>query len=225
MPYRELILLVKEAKATSGITYKEIEDKTRKLGSPVSESSIKRIFAEGSENKVTKNDKTLMPIASVLLEPAAIREALRPKEEASDEVLGIIAMKEDRIDVLKRQFAAKEAEYQKRIAELEHQLVKTDEDHLRVIDILTKQIEKSDALTSERISYFKERLTRGDRISRILAIAFGSLLFAVFIAIVVDNFHPELGWIPYQDGALVIILAAFLLFAGFAMTVKLLRKK
>ena len=74
----------------------------------------------------------------------------------------------------------------------------------------------------ESIQKSKARLQNKERR---YAIAFGSLLFAVFIAIVVDNFHPELGWIPYQDGALVFILAAFVLFASFALTVKLLRKK
>ena len=111
MPYRELILRVKAAKAATGITYKEIEDKTRKIGTPVSESSIKRIFAEGSENKMTRNDKTLMPIASVLLAPEIIKDALQPKKETPEESLDIIAMKDDRIDVLKHQMAAKETEY------------------------------------------------------------------------------------------------------------------
>ena len=111
MPYRELILRVKAAKAATGITYKEIEDKTRKIGTPVSESSIKRIFAEGSENKMTRNDKTLMPVASVLLAPEIIKDALQPKKETPEESLDIIAMKDDRIDVLKHQMAAKETEY------------------------------------------------------------------------------------------------------------------
>lgn len=225
MPYRELILRVKEAKAATGITYKEIEERTKAIGSQVSESSIKRIFAEGSENKTTRNDKTLMPIASVLLDPSVIREALTPTKEAPQETLDIIAMKEDRIDVLKRQMKTEEEDYQQKIDELNRQLERKDEDHREMVAILNRQIEKTEETMKERISYLKERIARSDKIIRMLSISIGVLIFAVVISLGIDNLHPHIDWLSEADSTFVLVLGAVIVLAAVLSSLKFLRKK
>lgn len=225
MPYRELILRVKEAKAATGITYKEIEEKTKEIGSPVSESSIKRIFAEGSENKTTKNDKTLMPIASVLLDSSVLREAMTPSKEAPQEAMDILDMKNDRIDVLKRQMQTEAEEYQQKIDELTRQLERKDEDHRAMIAVLNRQIEKAEETTKERIAYFKERMARSDKIIRLLGSALGILVFAILIALGIDNLHPHIEWLSEGDSTFVLVLGAVIVLAAVLSSLRFLRKK
>ena len=225
MPYRELILRVKEAKASTGITYKEIEDKTRQIGTPVSESSIKRIFAEGSENKMTRNDKTLIPIASVLLAPEVIKEAMQPQKEATEESLDIIAMKDERIDVLKRQMAAKETEYLEKIAELNRKLEQKDEDHRELVAVLNREIEKIESTTNERIAYFKERMARNDKMVITLGTALGVLVFVILIALGIDSFHHHVEWLSESYSTLVLIFGAVIVLAAVTLALKFLRKK
>ena len=225
MPHRELILCIKEAKAATGITYKEIEAKTKEIGSPVSESSIKRIFAEGSEDKTTKNDKTLIPIASVLLAPEVIKEAMQPKKEATEESLDIIAMKDERIDVLKRQMAAKETEYLEKIAELNRQLEKKDEDHRELVAVLNREIEKIESTTNERIAYFKERMARNDKMVRTLGSALGVLVFVILVALGIDSLHHHVEWLSESYSTLVLVFGAVIVLAAVTLALKFLRKK
>ena len=230
MPYRELILRVKAAKAATGITYKEIEDKTRKIGTPVSESSIKRIFAEGSENKMTRNDKTLMPIASVLLAPEIIKDALQPKKETPEESLDIIAMKDDRIDVLKHQMAAKETEYLEKIADLNRQLEKKDEaqkakdeDHKALVDVLNRQISMMEASSKERIAYLKEKVAQREKVIKTRNIILGILLFFIVIALVIDTVHHHFDWLSAEYST--VILGAVVVLGASLHLLTILRKK
>lgn len=214
MAHSELIRLIKEAKASTGITYKEIEDKTRRIGSPVSESSIKRLFSEGSETKNVKNDKTLMPVASVLLDPEVIRNAIRPQEKTSEATQDVIAMKEQRIDILSRQLEAKEAEYQRQIDALTQQHAKKETELLERIATLKQYADQSRedlqtyrAETQARIDYFKEQLKNDQEASRgrkKLCILLGILLviaIAVIVtALVVDRLNSNIGffWLDPQ---------------------------
>lgn len=225
MPQHELILRVKEAKAATGITYKEIEEKTKEIGSPVSESSIKRIFAEGSENKMTRNDKTLMPIASVLLAPEVMQAAMAPKKETQEESLDIIAMKDDRIEVLKRQMATKETEYLEKIADLNHQLEKKDEDHKELVAVLNRQIDKMEATTNERIAYFKERMARNDKMVRTLGSALGVLVFVILVALGIDSLHHHVEWLSASYSTLVLVFGAVIVLAAVLFSLRFLRKK
>lgn len=223
MPYRELILRVKAAKAATGITYKEIEDKTKKIGTPVSESSIKRIFAEGSENKMTRNDKTLMPIASVLLAPEIIKDALQPKKETPEESLDIIAMKDDRIDVLKHQMAAKETEYLEKIADLNRQLESKDENYREMIALLNRQIEKSDEIMKDRIAYLKKEVAQREKVIKTRNIILGVFLFFIVVALGIDMVHHHFDWLSAEYST--VILGAVVVLGAILHLLTILRKK
>ena len=223
MPYRELILRVKEARAATGITYKEIEERTKAIGSQVSESSIKRIFAEGSENKTTRNDKTLMPIASVLLDPSVIREALTPTKEAPQETLDIIAMKEDRIEVLKRQMQTEAEEYQQKIDELNRQLERKDEDHRALVAVLNRQIEKIEEYTKERVTYLKERVAQKEKTIKTLNIFVGILMLAIIVALGIDYLHHHIDWLSEEYTR--IVLGAVVVLIAVLSSLKHLRNK
>lgn len=64
----EIILQMKKVKEEQGLTLKNIFDKVNKNGiQVVSESTIRRVFAENSENQNFDYEETVMPIASAIL--------------------------------------------------------------------------------------------------------------------------------------------------------------
>lgn len=65
----DLIRQLKEAKAKNEITYPRILDRLDKAGKYVSLTTLRRVFADGSENGATSfsYENTLLPIAEVLL--------------------------------------------------------------------------------------------------------------------------------------------------------------
>ena len=66
---QELIRQLKEIKAANEITYPRILERMEKNGKPVSLTTLRRVFADGSEaNAATFSyENTLLPIAEVLL--------------------------------------------------------------------------------------------------------------------------------------------------------------
>lgn len=121
MASSELIRLVKEAKIAKKLSIKDIADMTAEIGISVSERSIQRILAEGSEEKNTKNDRTLIPIATVLLPPDVIQAALKPKEKISENTQAVLEMKNQQIDVLMQAIETKDMEHQEHIDSLNAQ--------------------------------------------------------------------------------------------------------
>ena len=63
----DLILRLKEIKEEHSLTIQTIFDMTEASGSHVSLNSIKRIFADGSENEHFRSPDTLQPVARILL--------------------------------------------------------------------------------------------------------------------------------------------------------------
>jgi hypothetical protein len=67
---RDLIKKLKEVKATNEITYPRIIERLEKIGKPLSLTTLRRVFAEGSEQSAAgfSYENTLLPIAEVLLQ-------------------------------------------------------------------------------------------------------------------------------------------------------------
>ena len=67
---QELIKQLKDAKARNEMTYPRILDKLEKNGKYVSLTTLRRVFAEGSEQSAASfnYETTLLPIAEVLLD-------------------------------------------------------------------------------------------------------------------------------------------------------------
>lgn len=65
---QELIRQLKEVKTKNEITYPRLMDMLEKSGKPVSLTTLRRVFADGSEwNDSFNYESTLLPIAEVLL--------------------------------------------------------------------------------------------------------------------------------------------------------------
>lgn len=123
MPQRDLILRMKEERRRQGKTYLDIEAETERLGTPVSGTSIKRVFAEGSEEKDFRNETTLMPIARTLLTPEEIRNLTKANyEDPVANLKTIISLKEEMIDVLNREIDKMDQDNQKKYAYFKKEL-------------------------------------------------------------------------------------------------------
>lgn len=66
---QELITQLKEAKARNEVTYPRIIERLEKIGKPLSLTTLRRVFADGSEANAGSfsYENTLIPLAEVLL--------------------------------------------------------------------------------------------------------------------------------------------------------------
>lgn len=89
-PARELIKELKWIKERDEITYPRIQDKLEKLGYFISMTTIRRVFADGSEDVNFNYETTLLPIAKVLL--GMEESPTQPDEPNADEIVGLKAL-------------------------------------------------------------------------------------------------------------------------------------
>ena len=88
-PSSELIKQLKWIKARDEITYPRIQDKLEKGGYFVSMTTLRRVFAEGSEDVNFNYENTLLPIARVLMD---FGEEKSLEEPSADELNGLKAV-------------------------------------------------------------------------------------------------------------------------------------
>ena len=65
---QSLIKQLKEAKARNEVTYPRIMERLEKNGKFISLTTLRRVFADGSETTAFSYDEVLMPLAQVLLD-------------------------------------------------------------------------------------------------------------------------------------------------------------
>lgn len=115
---RTLILRLKEAKQHKHMSLQSIADACERNGSPVSKSSVARVFADGSEHNTFYYESTLKPIAQVLLEvedPLAPPEA--PEPIGGDLLHEIQHQREQEVAEIR-------ARYERRIAEKDDEIAR-----------------------------------------------------------------------------------------------------
>jgi hypothetical protein len=89
-PSSELIKQLKWIKQRDEITYPRIQEKLEKHGYFVSMTTIRRVFADGSEESSFNYENTLLPIARVLLDFSD--DGSVEEEPSADEVAGLRAV-------------------------------------------------------------------------------------------------------------------------------------
>ena len=65
---QELIKMLKDAKTRNEVTYPRIMERLEKNGKFISLTTLRRVFADGSETTAFSYDEVLMPLAQVLLD-------------------------------------------------------------------------------------------------------------------------------------------------------------
>lgn len=124
-PAKELIIELKRAKSDGEITYPRIMERIEANGNYVSLTTLRRVFAEGSELNASSfsYENTLMPIADAILpvedtptpmdnpfakEIAGLKAVIRTQNEEISHLYDLKEHLDDRITFLLNQIASKD---------------------------------------------------------------------------------------------------------------------
>ena len=121
---QELIIEIKQEQKKSGMKYTQILDVMEKNGTPISMTTLRRVFASGSEMNAGSFSytHTLVPIAAALKLDKTAEEPCRPSVEELDALKAIVRLQneeiarlhdlkehlENRVDFLVKQIALKD---------------------------------------------------------------------------------------------------------------------
>lgn len=154
---RQIILRLKEIKQRRNLTNSQIETLTIEKGNAVSLTTIKRVFAEGSEDDAGRfnYNLTLRPLITAMdelpEEPVIISSASTEQEKQIATLQNILQIKNIDLENMGRE-----------IESLKQQLVKAEADRQRQVDFLKDQIdfkesqmETKDKQLDERADYLR----------------------------------------------------------------------
>jgi maltooligosyltrehalose synthase len=126
---KSTIIKLKKIKQEQNLSIKKIMDLLEDQGQFVSEGTLKKIFAEGSEEKSFRYQDTLAPLADVLLDiygdqsevndVATLKRIIREKNKQIEFLM--VKMEEQ-----KEVYAERKAMYERRIEDLNAQLKRLD---------------------------------------------------------------------------------------------------
>lgn len=109
---RKTIHRLKQIKSEQGLTVSKIMDLMEERGQFVSEATIKRVFADGSEEQNFRYQDSIAPIADVLLDIYGDSSKL----DDVDSLRQIIREKNKLIEFLMMKLDEKDSEFEKRIS-------------------------------------------------------------------------------------------------------------
>lgn len=156
---KEIILQLKQSKNERDLSISEIYDMLMAANCDISLTTLKRVFAEGSEDKGFRYKDTIQPIAQVML---AIKEETTPDNQLTDveiDALKNIALLKDTIitDLQKENeiLAAKLAQLEKAHAEAMEKI----ELFKKQAEFLTSRVHRLDELIERKDDYI-DRLAK-----------------------------------------------------------------
>lgn len=142
---KKIILELKKIREDNDYTLQRIQDMMEASGDFVSMTTLRRVFAEGSEDVNFRYQETIMPIAKVLI----INEDCPEPDQRSQALEDIINLKNEYIAELERQLDA-----ERESAQREREAAQ------RRIDFLKDRLAKADERLEERGQYIKELFDR-----------------------------------------------------------------
>lgn len=126
---KSTIVKLKKIKEEQDLSIKKIMDLIEEHGMFVSEGTLKKIFADGSEERNFRYQDTIAPLADVLLDMYGDQSGI----EDADSLRSIIREKNKQIELLmikleeqKDVYAERKSMYESRIADLNAQLNRLD---------------------------------------------------------------------------------------------------
>lgn len=129
----EIIRNLKRVRTENGLSINEIVKLCEDNGEPVSETTVKKVFADGSEALGFNFDNTLKPIINALLGD-------HEETAETDMMISVAQFKEAKLKDLEAQMARMEESYKRRIEFLKNQ-----------IEIKDARIDKRDEMISKLI--------------------------------------------------------------------------
>ena len=136
---------LKEIKEEQGLSVSQIMSKMSEKGYPVSESTLKRVFAPGSEKMSFRYQESIAPVAEVLFEEYGDTGAT----DDAAELRKIIADRDKTIENLMIKIEEQEKsaqQFQKRCTERRTLLESHISDLQAEVELLRSQIEKKDGM-------------------------------------------------------------------------------
>lgn len=126
---KEIIERLKAVKNESELTIPRIKDMMEKNGDYISLSTLRRVFADGSEEDTFSYDRTIAPIARALIFQDIDVEHEVTAEDRMEGLKQVILIKNEQIDILtdqvenlKNQFETLRTEYETRLNFLRDQI-------------------------------------------------------------------------------------------------------
>lgn len=142
----EIIRNLKRVRQENGLSISEIVNLCEKNGEAVSETTVKKVFADGSEAFGFNYENTLKPIINALL-------GGHEETAETDMMISVAQFKEAKIQALEAQLARQEDSYKRRIEFL-----------MKQIEIKDVRLDKRDEMISKLIdSIINSSLCGGDK--------------------------------------------------------------
>ena len=142
---RKIIQELKKIRLENDYTLQRIQDMMEEGGDFVSMTTLRRVFADGSEDVNFRYEDTIAPIAKVLI----INDDCHEEAERIQALESIIVLKNERIAELEKQLDAERESAQRE-----------RNDAQRRIDFLKERLAKADERLEERGKYIKELFDR-----------------------------------------------------------------
>lgn len=178
-----IIIKMKQIKKELDLSNQDIVDMIQEAGYYVSLSSIKRIFAEGSENQGFRYRDTIQPVSRVMLgiKPQATIEAAAEENQLVvhsqlEALRSVSLLKDDMINELQYENES-----------IRKQLDKAQTD-------LTTQVETIRTESKAKVDYLKEDIKRKNKIITILAVALSVIIIAIIALLIADRLNPTWGY-------------------------------
>ena len=134
---RKTIKRLKEIKAEQNLSIQKIMDIMEERGQYVSEPTLKKIFADGSENQNFRYQDSIAPIADVLLDlygedsgtedAESLRRIIREKNKLIEFLMMKLDEKEKEFEDRKELYEERKANYEKTISRFETQVARKDD--------------------------------------------------------------------------------------------------
>ena len=131
----EIIRNLKRVRQENGLTINEIVNLCEKNGESVSETTVKKVFSDGSETLGFNYEATLKPIINALLGD-------HEETAETDMVISVVHFKEAKIKNLEEQLARMEESYKRRIEFLKQQIEIKDDRIDKRDEMISKLIDK-----------------------------------------------------------------------------------
>ena len=134
---RKTIHRLKQIKEEQGLTIPKIMDLMEERGQFVSEATIKRVFADGSEEQNFRYQDSIAPIADVLLDmygdtsnlddADSLRHIIREKNKLIEFLMIKLDEKEQDFERQRVLYEERKANYEKTISRFETQIARKDD--------------------------------------------------------------------------------------------------
>ena len=160
---KEIIQQLKEVREEKGLSYGDIIKMMEDNGDiPVSQTTLSRIFADGSEEKYFSYETTILPLARAILDLETIEDDDDASVKAMKELLKV---KKEKIRDLELQIEQMEAAHNKEMLEKMEAFDKEREAWSRSIEFLKEQISLKDArmdMQNDRTNNLLDRIEKKD---------------------------------------------------------------